>query len=132
MPIRSACDAELIAAFEDQTHPSLSHEEHVRLGYLYLQAAPITEVLATFPNKLRRYAAAKGAPEIYHETITWAFIALIHERMATKATASWAEFRSVNPDLLCSSVLTDHHYSKQDLACDLARRVFVLPRPRAR
>ena len=120
-------DAALIEAFEDCSLSSLSHEDHVRLGYVYLSEAPFIRVLAEFPEKLRRFAASKGAHDLYHETITWAFMALIHERMSSGPNNSWQVFATANPDLLERSAL-ERYYSKQALGSELARRVFVLPR----
>ena len=65
---------------------------------------------------------------LYHETITWAYVALIHERVERRPAAHWEEFCRLNPDLLSwrPSIL-DRYYRPETLASDLARRVFVLP-----
>jgi hypothetical protein len=86
--------------------------------------------LERFCGGLRRVAQAAGKPERYHETITWAYLLLINERMERSGRdLSWEEFARRNPDLLRwkPSVL-EAYYSAEDLASDLARRVFVLPR----
>ena len=123
-------DRKLLESFEDGSLQSLTHADHVRVAYLYLMRDPLADVLRDFPARLQSYAASKGAPELYHATITWAFIALIHERMSTEQNASWDDFAQSNPDLLRSSVLTDDYYRQEELDAPLARRVFVLPRTR--
>ena len=119
-------DRELLENFENCSHPELTHEEHVQLGYLYLRDAPLTTVLVEFPDKLRRYAESKGAHDLYHETITWAFLTLINERLHTGPNESWSAFAAANPDLFERGVL-ERYYSKDRLDSPLARRVFLLP-----
>ena len=121
-------DRELVAAFEDLSHPVLTHEQHVQLAYVYLLEAPLSRVLEDFPGKLKRYAESKGAPDLYHETITWAFLALINERLRRGEHDSWREFAAANPDLFERSCL-ERYYTPEDLASPLARRVFLLPTP---
>jgi hypothetical protein len=79
------------------------------------------------------FAAANGKPNLYHETITWAFLFLIRERMAryserTGTQPSWSEFARANPDLLSwkDSVLK-LYYSDEMLSSELARKTFVFP-----
>jgi hypothetical protein len=123
-------DAEFQRSFEDCTLPNSAfhHRDHVRLGWLYLRLYPALEALARFTEGLKRFAAASGRPGLYHETITWAYLLLIHERMARAAAETWEEFAERNPDLLAwnPSVL-DLYYEKKTLGSELARRVFVLP-----
>jgi hypothetical protein len=126
-------DAEFLRSFEDGTLPSSAfhHRDHVRLAWLYLRRLPAPEALARFTDGLKRFAAAKGKPGLYHETITWAYLLLIHERMARSEADTWEEFAGLNDDLLVwnPSVL-DRYYEKETLGSELARRVFVLPEPR--
>lgn len=123
-------DAEFLGSFEDCTLPNTSfhHRDHVRLGWLYLRRYPALEALARFTEGIKRFAAANGKPGLYHETITWAYLLLIHERMARSEDGTWEEFAQRNPDLLVwnPSVL-DRYYEKETLGSELARRVFVLP-----
>lgn len=123
-------DADFLRSFEDRSLPSSSfhHRDHVRLAWLYLRRYPTLEALARFIEGLRRFAAANGRPDLYHETITWAYLLLIHERMARVQAETWEEFAQRNPDLLTwnPSVL-DRYYEKETLGSELARRVFVLP-----
>lgn len=122
---------DLVRRFEDGTLETseFHHRDHVHLAWLYLKAEPPLQALTRFTNGLKSFAARHGLGKLYHETITWALLFLIHERMAKgDCDETWGEFEGRNPDLLTwkPSVL-DGYYRPETLASDLARRVFVLP-----
>jgi len=128
---RDLDDAALLRAFESGAlEPSAFHHlDHVRVAWLYVKHEPPLTALARFADALRRFAAAAGKPGLYHETITWAFLLLIRERIERSGGAStFAEFVGQNPDVLAwrPSVL-DQYYREETLRSELARRVFVLP-----
>ncbi|HEX3128436.1 MAG TPA: hypothetical protein VH394_13985 [Thermoanaerobaculia bacterium] len=121
----------LIQRFEDGTLPNTEfhHRDHVRLAWLYLKEEPVLGALTRFTEGLKRFAARHGHAGLYHETITWAYFFLIHERMAgADAAETWETFAERNPDLLTwkPSVL-NAYYQAETLASPLAKRVFVLP-----
>ena len=105
------------------------HREHVRLGYEMLGRYPFGEAVARFSRGLRLLAAKAGRPEVYHETITVAFLALISERRAETKQDNWSEFKAINSDLLDKRCL-ERWYEVEQLSSDLARQTFCLPRPR--
>ena len=121
-------DAEFTAAFEACAiaNGDFHHADHIRLAWIYLREHPLLAAIDRFATSLRRFAAHHGVPGLYHETITWAYLLLIHERM--NGESAFDEFRAANPDLFTwkPSVL-DRYYSAGTLASDHARRVFVLP-----
>jgi hypothetical protein len=124
-------DREFLEAFEGGTLPegAFHHRDHVRLAWLCLRRLPPAAALARFSDGLRRFAASAGKAGLYHETITWAYLLLMRERMERGGRSeSWSEFAAGNPDLLTwrPSIL-DRYYREETLASDLARRVFVLP-----
>jgi hypothetical protein len=124
-------DQELVEQFENGTlaNECFHHREHVRVAFLYLTKYPVLKALQAFSETLRRFAEARGKPQLYHETITWAYVFLIQERMARAGKKqSWDEFASSNPDLLVwkNGILT-RYYRAETLASDLARAAFVLP-----
>jgi hypothetical protein len=102
------------------------HAEHVRLGYEMLGRYGFGEAVARFGRGLKLLAAKAGKPQVYHETITVAFLAVINERRARGATQSWSEFKGANPDLLDKRCL-EKWYGAEQLATDLARQTFCLP-----
>ena len=108
---------------------TFAHGEHVRLGYEMLGRYPFSEAVARFSRGLRLLAAKAGRPEVYHETITVAFLALIGERRAQAKETSWGEFKANNGDLLDKRCL-EQWYATEQLSSDLARQTFCLPRPK--
>ncbi len=95
-------DAELIDRFERGLirEESFHHADHVRLAFAYLSQNPLLQALEKFTAALKRFAAARGKPRLYHETITHAYFFLIRERMARTATDDWDNFARLNSDLL--------------------------------
>jgi hypothetical protein len=75
------------------------HPEHVRFAYAMLERYPFGEAVTRFSSGLKLLAAKAGRPEIYHETITVAFLALIGERRARAEDEVWSEFKANNGDL---------------------------------
>ncbi len=129
-PDQRLVDDELAAFESGALDPEgFSHREHVRFAYLMLGRHPFGEALARFSRGLKLLVAKAGRPEIYHETVTVAFLALIGERRACGRQSGWEEVIAANPDLLDKRCI-EHWYDPAELATDLARRTFVLPRPR--
>jgi hypothetical protein len=84
--------------------------------------------IAEFSGAIKRFAAAKGAHGLYHETITWAFLLIIGERQALNAAETWPGFATANTDLLTwKPSILDRYYSKELLKSDHARKSFVMP-----
>jgi hypothetical protein len=121
-------EAELIAALEDGSLPEseFRHRNHVRAAYGCLRLASFPEAMGRMSRALRNYAAAQGKAQLYHETITVAFVALINERMARNGDGGgWEGFAAANPDLLDKRLLS-HYYRRATLQSPVARRAFVI------
>ena len=120
----------LILRFESDLVPenSFHHADHVQLAFAYLSEYPVPQALERFCGALKRFAAARGKTQLYHETITHAYFFLIRERMARSAAVDWEEFAQDNPDLLIwkDGILTRYYHSAT-LRSDLARNVFLFP-----
>jgi hypothetical protein len=122
---------ELIRQFEDGTTPAATfhHADHVRLAFEYLCRYSALEALRRFSAALQRFAAGQGKAQLYHETITWAYLLLIRERIARAGSVqTWEEFGERNADLLVwkGGVLAAL-YRQETLDSELARHTFVLP-----
>ena len=118
-------------AFETGTlaEEDFRHRDHIRAAWLLLHEGPPAAALQRFSEALKRFAAAHGKSGLYHETITWAYLLLINERMERGGRhRSWQNFASANADLLTwrPSILQEY-YRAETLGSDLARRVFLLP-----
>lgn len=126
-------DDEFITSLEDCTlsNESFHHADHVRMAFLYLRRYPALEALQRFSASLARFAASMGKADRYHETITWAFLFIIRERVARAAQQqTWTEFASENPDLLNwkdKDNVLKRYYREETLASALARSTFVFP-----
>ena len=124
-------DGELIAQFESAaiSPDSFHHADHVRLAFAYLSQYSILEALEKFPAALQRFAKLHGKPNLYHQTITWAYLLLIHERIVRSThPQTWEKFAKENPDLLTwKNGILARYYGEKTLQSDLARRVFIFP-----
>ncbi len=130
-PAAASADDRFIAAFRDGSLPGeeFPHREHVHMAWLYLERHRTAEALLHFSQDLRRFAAAKGNPGLYHETITWAYLLLIAERRAdAPADETYTAFAERNPDLFgWKPSLLERYYRAETLASPRARAAFLLP-----
>ena len=85
-----------------------------------------------FCAALQRFATAQGKPHLYHETITWAYLFLIRERMLrVERRQTWEDFAAANQDLLIwergKSGILSRYYRPETLGSSDARSAFLLP-----
>jgi len=120
----------LIEEFEQGHAPrGFHHSDHVRVAFAYVALYSLPEAAARFCAALKRFAAARGKPQLYHETITWAYLVLIRERIARAGRSeTWEEFAARNPDLLIwKGGVLSALYRQETLDSEIARHTFVLP-----
>jgi hypothetical protein len=79
------------------------HRAHLRAACLLLRSHPFLEACMAMRDGLRVLAGKLGKPDLYHETVTVAFMAL------------------------CERGLLDSWYSSMLLASDTARKTFSMP-----
>jgi hypothetical protein len=124
-------DDEFMASFEDCRLPgnSFHHCDHIKMAFLYLTRYPALEALQRFSSALTQFATANGKPDRYNETITWAFLLLIRERVARAGNQQdWPEFSAANADLLnWKENPLKKYYRDETLVSELARHTFLLP-----
>lgn len=128
-------DAELVAHFEALAiaPAAFHHREHVRLAYAMLRGADFGDAAVRFRHALRRFADAAGAGAKYHETLTWAYLALVAQRMAEDPSAVTShELLARHADLVDHrhGVVARYYDVAAITASPLARAVFVLPERR--
>jgi hypothetical protein len=96
-------DEEFLEALERCTLPAaqFTHAAHVRAGYLYLRAGEgFDGGLGRMRRAIKNYAAHLGKPEKYDETLTVAYLALIHQRLRERGDGGgWDGFARENTDL---------------------------------
>jgi hypothetical protein len=120
----------LVSDFEQGRAPGeFHHADHARVAFAYVVQFPFLEAVEKFSAALKRFALSRGKPNLYHETITWAYLFLIRERIARAGSdLTWEEFAARNPELLIwKGGLLTTLYRQETLDSDLARRIFVLP-----
>ena len=119
--------AEIVKQIETGDLQTLTHSDHVQLAWTLLRDGPFDSAIQKIRALLRDFAASKGQPGKFHETITWAFVLIIQERMLKSTTTSWPQFREENPDLFDAKEMLRLHYSEEKLQSSIARENFLLP-----
>jgi hypothetical protein len=126
-------DDELIAALDGRTLPAeaFTHAEHVHLAWACLRRLPLLDALAEFRRLLIGFATHHGKPCLYHETVTFAYLLLVYERMArAPEITEWSRFARDHSDLLSWRDGPFFEFYGTDVLTDrLARFCFVLPAP---
>ena len=119
-------DLEFIDAFKaGRLAPeAFTHRAHLRAAFLLLRAGPFLEACIAMREGLRALAAKIGKPDLYHETVTVAFMALVAAR--SSPADDWDGFIAAHPEL-CARGLLDAWYSKALLASGAARTAFIMP-----
>ena len=134
-------DDDLLWQFEDGTLPfdQWVHWAHVRVAYLYLSRHPFDRAVEKMRAGIRAYNAAHQVPDEptrgYHETMTRAWLHIIHTTMQIYGPAESADaFVEGQPQLREKSNLR-LFYSPELMTSAVAKREFVepdlapLPRP---
>jgi hypothetical protein len=126
-------DDEFLLRFEDCTWPldQFHHREHVKVAYLYLRQFPLAEAIDRIRDGLKRYQAAHQVPDAidqgYHETMTQAWMRLVHFIMCEHSPAETAdEFFDAHPELWQMKVLR-FFYSRERIMSPEAKANFVEP-----
>lgn len=119
-------DQEFIDAFgAGQLAPDVfTHRAHLRAAYLLLRTRPFLEACIAMRDGLHLLAEKLGKPDLYHETVTVAFMALVAAR--SSSAGDWDGFIAAHPEL-CERGLLDAYYSPALLASGAARTRFAMP-----
>ena len=121
-------DTQLLEQFERGTLEPFHHADHVHVAFAYLNQYAPAEALARFCRGLKHFAALHGKANRYHETVTWAYLCLIRQRMAEAGRQTWEAFAQANPDLLLwKNGILSRYYREDTLASERAKTVFVFP-----
>jgi hypothetical protein len=104
---------------------AFDHEAHLRAACLLLETQPFLEACISMRDGLRCIAQKAGKPDLYHETITVAFMAIVADKMSI-SDGGWRVLLANHPELSDRDLLHSF-YSKQSLDSTKARKTFVLP-----
>ena len=122
-------EEELLSLIAGELDPKeFLHPEHLRFAYEMLARHPFSDSVALFSAGLKKLAAKAGRPELYHDTVTVGFLALVAERRARSGSANWPGFIQENSDLLNKHCLR-RWYGEERLSSKVARETFILPPP---
>lgn len=126
-------DPELFDAFTRAAvpRPLWTHRAHLRIAWIFLERLPPAAALAAVRDGIKALNKANGVAntpdEGYHETVTRAFIALIHDARRCSAPAAGSEaFCDRHPELFEKATLL-RHYSRDRINSREARAMFVEP-----
>jgi hypothetical protein len=131
--MRRMTDEAFARAFEDGsvTPAQFDHVAHVRVAWVYLQeAGSVDAALSRMRDGIRRFAAAAGVPEKYHETITVLWMRLLAEVRAAGTSGELADVLRAHP-ALADKDLPFQFYSRELLFSHDARARWVEPDLRA-
>src|SRR4051794_38063170 len=99
-------DDQFLTAFEACTLEEFHHRDHIKVTYLYLCRYPLHEAIAKVRTGLQALAVAWGAPvddleKGYHETMTQAWVRLVHLALSEHGAAESADaFCDQQPQLM--------------------------------
>jgi hypothetical protein len=124
-------ETQLYEEFEDGTLDAklFSHAIHIKTAWLYLKKFDLPTAISAFSKALKNFAKVNKADKLYHETITFAFLILINQRMVSAENQqSWEEFSETNADLFDwkNSVLKKY-YRDETIKSAFAKKHFVFP-----
>jgi pyridoxamine 5'-phosphate oxidase len=120
-------DHELLRRFEAADLADFPHVAHVRVAWAALERDGEPRALDTMVAALKRFTAAKGAPEKFHHTLTRAWLTLVADaRARMPGTTQAAALLDAYPALANPRAI-DRHYSSERLASEEARQGWVEP-----
>ncbi len=119
---------DITSAFEAHTidNTTFGHAEHVQVAYDLLRKYDFIDAAAIYAKGIRTLAVKAGAPDKFNLTITYAFMSLIAERLASSQSSTFEAFIAENPDFMAKTALSQW-YPQERLNSALARRIFLLP-----
>jgi len=117
-------DEEFLEAFHScrLLNSEFHHADHLRLAWLHLHREPVETALVKVRAGIRNFAAHHGAAQLYHETITTAWVRLL----ATHHEHSFDEFLRKNEARLTGGLL-HRFWSPELLSGSQARAKWVPP-----
>jgi hypothetical protein len=122
-------DAELTRALErgEIANENFHHVSHLRVAWVYLaESSSVQQAANKMRDTLRRFAAAAGKPQKYHETVTLFWVHLLSRAHAAGGGERLEEIVNANPQLL-EKKFPLAYYSAERLFSDEARTSWVEP-----
>jgi hypothetical protein len=110
---------------------SSRHADHLKVMWGLIQAYGFEDAISSLVRGLRELNAAHGLPSKYHATITYFFAFCVAEQIHARPGETWEDFAASQAGLFeWPNRQLQEAYPNGELATELARRTFLLPRPR--
>ena len=125
----SITDIEMTRALERGEMPSahFNHTSHLHVAWVYLtESSSPKEAAKKMRDTLRRFTAAAGKPEKYHETMTFFWVHLLAREQVVSRARGLEEVVRANPHLLEKNFPLVY-YSAERLFSDEARVSWMEP-----
>ena len=120
-------DVELTRALERGEIKDFHHASHLHVAWVYLtESSSVQQAAKKMRNTLRRFTAAAGKPEKYHETITLFWVHLLSRAQAASRAERLEDVVHANPQLLEKNFPLAY-YSPERLFSEEARTSWVEP-----
>jgi hypothetical protein len=122
-------DVELTRALErgEIANENFRHASHLHVAWVYLaESSSVQQAANKMRDTLRRFAAAAGKPQKYHETITLFWVHLLSRVRAASGGQHLKEIVHANPQLLEKNFPLAY-YSAERLFSNEARTSWVEP-----
>ena len=122
-------DVELTRALErgEIANEDFHHVSHLHVAWVYLaESSSVRQAANKMRDTLRRFAAAAGKPQKYHETITLFWVHLLSRAHPASGGERLEEIVDSNPHLLEKNFPLAY-YSVERLFSDEARTSWVEP-----
>jgi len=125
----SVDDHDFLRLFHDANLPGeeFRHKGHLRLAWLILSRHPREEAETIVAREILRFAAASGAANRYHDTLTRFWVRLVgHAMDHAKGARSIDELLAIFPILLDKS-LPYRHWTGETFNSERARAGWIEP-----
>jgi hypothetical protein len=119
-------DDAFLARFEAASLRSFDHRDHLRVAFAYARRGGVEHAVARAREGLRRFTAAHGLGERYHDTLTTAWARVVGHHAVRARDDDFDAFLAAHPRLLERDLLSAH-YSRERLFSPAARAGFVAP-----
>jgi hypothetical protein len=110
-------------------HPSgeFGHREHLRLAWLVLEGSEsVSAAVGEVSDIIRRIAETQGVPQRYNQTVTCAWVLIVHHVRANHHVQDFDQLLAAAPWLSDKRLLL-RHYRSRTLASTAARISYVPP-----
>jgi hypothetical protein len=121
-------DGDFIARFEQGGFKGseFPHRAHLRMAWLYIRDLGAGPAIGKAAGGIRNLAEANEQTNLYHDTLTRAWVYLVAAALSQSPSSTFAEFIERHPELLDKQSLM-RFYSQEVLSSPEARAHWVAP-----